>query len=60
MVVDKGAFDLYMDDVYAIKQGTNAVEVEGIKAGTCQVGVINDTVLGATDDAYFYARAREV
>lgn len=60
MVVDKGAFDLYIDDVYAIKQGTNAVQVDGIKQGTCQVGVINDTALGTTDNSLFYARVGEV
>jgi hypothetical protein len=60
MMVDKGAFDLYIDDVYAIKQGTNAVVIDAVKEGTLRLGVINDTALGTTDDAYFYANAREV
>ncbi len=60
MAVDKGAFDIYFDDVSAFKPGSESPLIEGLHNGVgSRFSTYNTTALGATDDFSFYLRLKE-
>lgn len=58
--VDLGAFDLYIDDVWAVESGQKCVPINGFfgGGGNTRVYVGNDTALGALDAFSAYVRVR--
>lgn len=60
MAVDKGAFDIYFDDVSAFKPGSAAVLISGLFNGVgARFSLQNSTALGATNDFSAYLRLKE-
>lgn len=59
MAVDKGAFDLYLDDVNVVKQNSVDYRISGVfNGGNLRLGITNDTVLGANDACEVNVRLR--
>lgn len=61
MAVDKGAFNLYVDDVNAVTMSVQAKLIHGMfNGGNVRLALSNDTALGADDAFTAYTRIREV